>query len=56
MFKSVNLLRLNHGQEILSELTKYCQKKGITSAIIIGIIGSIEKAKFGRHGGRSGQC
>jgi predicted DNA-binding protein with PD1-like motif len=47
MFKSVNLLRLNHGQEILSELTKYCQKKGITSAIIIGIIGSVEKAKFG---------
>ncbi|MFC1903909.1 PPC domain-containing DNA-binding protein [Chloroflexota bacterium] len=47
MFKSVNLLRLNHGQEILTELTKYCKKKGITSAIILGIIGSLEKAKFG---------
>ena len=47
MFKSVNLLRLNHGQEILSELAQYCQKKGITSAIILGIIGSIEKVKFG---------
>lgn len=47
MFKSVNLLRLGHGQEILSELTKYCDKKGITSAIIIGIIGSVEKVKFG---------
>jgi predicted DNA-binding protein with PD1-like motif len=47
MFKSVNLLRLNHGQEILTELGNYCQKKGITSAIILGIIGSIEKVKFG---------
>jgi predicted DNA-binding protein with PD1-like motif len=47
MFKSVNLLRLNHGQEVLSELTGYCQQKGITSAIILGIIGSIEKVKFG---------
>lgn len=47
MFKSVNLLRLNHGQEVLSELTKYCENKGITSAIILGMVGSIEKVKFG---------
>ena len=47
VFKSVNLLRLSHGQEILSELSSYCQKKGITSAIILGIIGSLEKVKFG---------
>jgi len=47
MFKSVNLLRLSHGQELLTELTNYCQKKGISSAIILGIIGSLEKVKFG---------
>ncbi|MBU2534772.1 MAG: PPC domain-containing DNA-binding protein [Chloroflexota bacterium] len=47
MFKSVNLLRLNRGQEILSELARYCEKKGITSGIILGIIGSLEKVKFG---------
>ena len=47
MFKSVNLLRLNKGQEILSELHKYCEKKGITSGIILGIIGSLENVKFG---------
>ena len=47
MFKSVNLLRLNRGQEVLSELTSYCEKKGITSALILGIIGSLEKVKFG---------
>lgn len=47
MFKSVNLLRLNRGQELLNEFARYCEKKGITSAIILGIIGSLEKAKFG---------
>lgn len=47
MFKSVNLLRLENDQELLSELTRYCEKKGITSAIILGIIGSVEKVKFG---------
>ena len=47
MFKSVNLLRLNNGQEVLTELGKYCEKKGITSAIILGAIGSLEKVKFG---------
>lgn len=47
MLKSVNLLRLNHGQEVLRELTKYCREKGISSAIILGIIGSLERVKFG---------
>jgi predicted DNA-binding protein with PD1-like motif len=47
MLKSVNLLRLNHGQEVLSELTNYCREKGISSAIILGTIGSLERVKFG---------
>ena len=47
IFKSVNLLRLNQGQEVLSALTEYCQNKGITSAIVLGCIGSLENAKFG---------
>jgi predicted DNA-binding protein with PD1-like motif len=47
VFKSVNLLRLDHGQEVLSELTSYCKRKGISSAIILGIIGSLEKARLG---------
>jgi len=46
MFKSVNVLRLNHGQELLSELTKYCGGKGISSAIILGIIGTLESVKL----------
>ncbi len=47
MFKSVNLLRLNQGQEVLSALSEYCRKKGISSAIILGCIGSLDSAKFG---------
>ena len=47
MFKSVNLLRLDNGQEVLSELTSYCKRKGISSAIILGIVGSLEKGRFG---------
>ena len=47
MFKSVNLLRLNHGQEIITELDRYCKRKGIKSAVILGIIGSLEYIKFG---------
>ena len=47
MFKSVNLLRLNHGQEVIKELNRYCKRKGITSAVILGIIGSLEYIKFG---------
>ena len=47
MFKSVRVLRLNHGQELLNELTNYCKRKNITSAIILGMIGSLERADLG---------
>ena len=48
MFKTVNLLRLDHGQKIVSALSDYCQKKGISSAMIIGIIGSLERVRFAK--------
>lgn len=58
MFKSINVLRLNHGQELLTQLNKYCENKGINSAVILGIIGSLEKAKLGtvRKDGKWGQA
>ena len=57
MFKSVNVLRLNHGQKLISELTSYCQRKNISSAIILGIIGSLETVTFGtaKKGGKIGE-
>ena len=46
MFKSVNLLRLGQGQELLTELRNYCEKKSITSGLILGMIGSFESVTF----------
>ncbi len=48
MFKSINLLRLEHGQKLIGGLTDYCQKKNISSAIILGVIGSLEKVRFAK--------
>ena len=48
MYKSVNLLRLNHGQKLIAELTEYCQRKNISSGLIIGIIGSLESVRLAK--------
>jgi len=48
MFKSINLLRLEHGQKHIGKLADYCQKKNISSAIILGIIGSLESVRFSK--------
>jgi predicted DNA-binding protein with PD1-like motif len=34
------------GQELLTEIMKYCRQDGITSGIIIGIIGSVTSARL----------
>ena len=47
MFKSIKVLRLCDGQEVVSELSDYCQKKGITSAIILGMVGSLKSGDLG---------
>ena len=44
MFKKVHLFRVKPGQELLGEITRYCRENRITSGIIIGIIGSAERA------------
>ena len=48
MFKSVNLLRLDHGQKLVAALTEYCRKKNISSGMIIGIIGSLESVRLAK--------
>jgi len=47
MFKKVHVLRFKPGQELMTELTNYCQQNGLTSGVILGIIGSIERARLG---------
>ena len=44
MFKKVYVLRIKPGQELLSEISRYCLENNITSAIVLGIIGSLNNA------------
>ena len=46
MFKKVHVFRVKPGQELLGSIEKYCREHAITSGVIIGIIGSVEKAKL----------
>lgn len=57
MFKSVKILRLGPGQEFLTELHNYCERKNISSAVILGVIGSFEAVELGtaRKDGAFGQ-
>ena len=46
MFKKIHVFRVKPGQELLESIHNYCLKFSITSGIVIGIIGSLEKARL----------
>ncbi len=46
MFKKVHVFRVKPGQELLSKIADYCGEHGISSGVIIGIIGSVERAQI----------
>ena len=46
MFKKTHIFRIKPGQELLTETLKYCRQNGVTSGIIIGIIGSAKSARI----------
>lgn len=46
MFKRVHVFRVKPKQELASEITNYCARHGITSGVIIAIIGSLESARL----------
>ena len=46
MFKKIHVFRVMPGQELLTEITAYCQKNNIRSGVIIGIIGSVTRVKL----------
>ena len=46
MFKKVHVFRVRPKRELLGSIGSYCRKHAITSGVIIGIIGSVEKAKL----------
>jgi len=46
LFKKVHVFRVKPKQELLNSIVGYCREHGIKSGIIVGIIGSVEKAKL----------
>ena len=46
MFKKVHVFRVKPKQELLTMVARYCQEHGISSGVIIGIIGSVERARL----------
>jgi predicted DNA-binding protein with PD1-like motif len=46
LFHKVHVFRVKPAQELLSEITRYCREHGITSGIVVGIIGSVERARL----------
>ena len=46
MFKKIHVFRIKPGQELLKEITSYCQKYEVYSGIVMGIIGSVKEAQL----------
>ena len=46
MFAKIYVFRVMPKEELMKSIEKYCQKNRITSGIIIGIIGSLERLKL----------
>jgi uncharacterized protein len=46
LFKKIHVFRVKPKQELLNEISRYCHENGISSGIVIGIIGSVEKASL----------
>ena len=46
MFKKTHVFRIKPKQELVSEIARYCRQKGISSGVVIGIIGSLENVRL----------
>lgn len=46
MFKKIHVFRIKPKQDLLGSIQNFCEEKNITSGIVIGIIGSLEKASL----------
>ena len=42
----MHVFRVKPGQELLGEITRYCREHNISSGVVIGIIGSVERARL----------
>ena len=46
MFKKVHVFRVKPKQELLSSIAQYCRQHGISSGVVIGIVGTVESARL----------
>ena len=46
VFNRVHVLRVKPKQELAGEIARYCAQQGITSGVVVAIIGSVENAKL----------
>ena len=46
MFKKVHVFRIKPKQELAGEIASYCRQNGVSSGVVIGIIGSVENASL----------
>ena len=46
MFKKIHVFRVKPEQELLTEIVRYCNDRGLYSGLVIGIIGSVQKARL----------
>ena len=46
MYKNIHVFRVKPGQELVAGIAAYCEKHGVTSGVITGIIGSVERARL----------
>ena len=46
MFKKVHVFRVKPRQELGREIVRYCRQNGISSGVVIGIIGSVVSARL----------
>ena len=46
MFQKVHIFRVKPKQELLSAITSYCRTHNISSGLVLGMIGSVEKVRL----------
>jgi len=46
LFKKIHVFRIKPEQELIAEISRYCDEHQISSGIVIGIIGSLRNAKL----------
>ena len=47
MFKKIHVIRIKPDQQIVDEILRYCEDKGIKSGVIISLLGSLKDVNLG---------